>query len=59
MGKLNVTSPISPVPHPSGEPSGKCIDNGEPGLAGRTSSPNALNEVTYDQNAPLPGPKGK
>ena len=40
----------------STKPSGRCIDNGEPGLPERTHSPNAVDEVTYDRSF---GPKGE
>lgn len=59
MAKLTVVSPVENIKHPSGDPTGSTINNGEPGLPKRTSGGTGVPEVTYDKSAPLPAPKGK
>lgn len=53
MSKDLLKTPSDLTHSTSTEPSGKCHDNGEPGLPGRTMGPNSINEVTYDENSSL------
>lgn len=56
MAKDVVHTPTDFSHSTSTKPSGRCIDNGEPGLPERSAHPSGVDEVTYDRSA---GPKGE
>lgn len=53
---LTIKSPSDfPGKGPGKSPTGGKTVNGEPGYKGRTSSPNAVDEVTYERDKPKGG----